>query len=151
MLDPRQTSRPQAPDRGVPPIILVIDDHQDTLDAYSALLSAEGYWVATASTALEGIAYAQDVRPDAVVTDLGLPGPRDGVDLIRALQAHPTLKQTPIVAVTGREPREVPSMAGVQVSALLVKPVSSRALLERVAAAIDQSAARRRDDRDDGR
>ena len=151
MLDPRETPRPQAPDRGVPPIILVIDDHQDTLDAYSALLSAQGYWVATAATALEGIAYAQDVRPDAVVTDLGLPGPRDGVDLIRALQAHPTLKQTPIVAVTGREPRDVPSMSGVQVSALLVKPVSSRALLERVAAAIEQGAAHRRDGRDDGR
>jgi CheY-like chemotaxis protein len=125
--------------RSLPPIVLIVDDHADTLEMYSSLLSSEGYWAATASTAHEAFAYAQDVQPDAVVTDLGLPGPRDGVDLIRELQAHPTLGQVPIVAVTGREPREVPSLAGVQISALLLKPVSPRALVTRVSAAIQQS------------
>jgi hypothetical protein len=80
-----------------------------------------------------------DVHPDAVVTDLGLPGPHDGVDLIRELQAHPTLGGVGIVAVTGREPRDVPSLAGVQISALLLKPVSPNALLARVRTAIEQS------------
>lgn len=130
---------PQEEGRAVPPIVLIVDDHVDTLEMYSSLLSSEGYWVASATTAQEGIAYAQDVRPDAVVTDLGLPGPRDGVDLIRELQAHPTLSRIPIVAVTGREPRDVPSLAGVQIAALLLKPVSPRALLGRIAGAIELS------------
>jgi CheY-like chemotaxis protein len=125
----------------IPPVLLVVDDHADTLDMYDALLSGEGYWVARAETALEAFEYAQDLKPDAIITDIGLPGEMSGVDLIREVRADRWLQSTPIVAVTGREPRDLPSLSGVQFSALLLKPVAPGTLLARVATAVSQSSA----------
>ena len=127
----------------IPPVVLVVDDHQDTREMYDRLLSREGYWVAQAQTALEGLEYAQELKPDAIVTDLGLPGGMNGVDLIREIRADQWLRETPVVAVTGREPREVPSLTGVQVSALLLKPVAPETLLTRVKTLLTDAASLR--------
>jgi two-component system cell cycle response regulator len=123
----------------LPPIVLVVDDHADTVEMYDLLLSAEGYWVARASTAIEAFEYALEVRPDAIVTDLGLPGEMDGTDLIRQLRADPAFQHVPILAVTGREPRDMPSLAGLNILALLLKPVAPETLLARVHGALADS------------
>jgi CheY-like chemotaxis protein len=133
---------PSGTHTAIPPIVLVVDDHEDTVEMYDALLSGEGYWVARASNASEAFEYAHDVRPDAIVTDLGLPG-IDGSELIRQLQADPALQDVPILAVTGREPRDLPSLSGLVMSALLLKPVAPETLLRRLEAALAQSAALR--------
>ena len=54
--------------------MLVVEDDRDTRDMYEALLSAGGFWVMKAGDAVEAFAYAKDFHPDAVLTDLGLPG-----------------------------------------------------------------------------
>src|SRR5215208_5692575 len=113
----------------IPPVLLIVDDHADTLDTYDALLSAQGYWVARADNGLEALEYAQELKPDVILTDLGLPGDMSGVDLIREIRADKWLQGTPILAITGREPRDVPSLAGVELSALLLKPVAPETLL----------------------
>ena len=130
-------------DTPLPPIVLVVDDHADTVEMYDVLLSAQGYWVARASTALEAFEYARDVHPDAIVTDLGLPGEMDGAELIRQLRADPVLQDVPILAVTGREPREVPSLSGLKMLGLLLKPVAPETLIARVRAALSESASLR--------
>jgi CheY-like chemotaxis protein len=127
----------------VPPIVLVVDDHADTVEMYDTLLSAEGYWVARASNAADAFEYAHDVLPDAIVTDLGLPGDMDGAELIRQLRLDPALSEVPILAITGRDPRDVPSLAGVKVLGLLIKPVAPETLLARVKSALEQSASLR--------
>jgi DNA-binding response OmpR family regulator len=116
----------------VPPIVLIVDDHDETLDLYDALLSDHGYWVARAANGLEALEYAQDVQPDAVVTDVCLPGDMDGTDLIRELRADAKLSNVPVLVVTGRSPRDLPSFAGLPISGLLLKPVAPETLVARL-------------------
>jgi DNA-binding response OmpR family regulator len=124
----------------IPPIVLVVEDDRDTRDMYEALLNAEGFWVMKVGDAAEAFAYAKDFHPDAVLTDLGLPGESDGAGLIRDLRAEPEFEFTPIIAVTGRQPRELPSLRGLKISAVLLKPVSPPALIERLRSALQHSA-----------
>jgi len=116
----------------VPPIVLIVDDHDETLDLYDTLLSGQGYWVARAANGLEALEYAQDLQPDAVVTDVGLPGDMDGTDLIRELRADGKLSKVPVLVVTGRSPRDLPSFAGLPISGLLLKPVAPETLVARL-------------------
>jgi DNA-binding response OmpR family regulator len=139
-------SGPTGPaDTTVPPILLVVDDHDDTRDMYDGLLSASGYWVACASTGLEAFEYARDIQPDVVITDLGLPGHVDGAELIRELRSDRSLQKVPVLVVTGREPRDLPSLAGLDISALLLKPVAPETLIARIQAALAEAALKRED------
>ena len=125
----------------IPPIVLVVDDHDDTLELYDSLLSASGCWVARAASGLEALEYAQDLRPDAIVTDIGLGGEMDGTDLIRELHADHALREVPVLVVTGREPRDLPSLAGLDISALLLKPVTPETLVTRVKTVLEASVS----------
>jgi DNA-binding response OmpR family regulator len=127
----------------MPMIVLVVEGDRDTRDMYEALLNAEGFWVMKAGDPVEAFEYAKDFHPDAVLTDLGHPAESDGAELIRELRADPEFEFTPIIAVTGRQPREFPSLSDLELSALLVKPVSPRALVERLNAALQDSAVLR--------
>jgi CheY-like chemotaxis protein len=123
----------------IPPIVLLVDDHPDTLEIYDACLSAQGYWVARAANGLEALECAQDLRPDAVVTDIGLGGDMDGTDLLRELRADAALREIPVLVVTGRGPRELPSLAGIDTAGLLLKPVAPETLASRVASVLRTS------------
>jgi two-component system KDP operon response regulator KdpE len=85
------------------PLLLVVEDDDETRRALVRELQARGYRVEEATdgrTALERWAVR---RPDLVLLDLGLPDV-DGLDLIRRLRREAT---TPIVILSGRyEERE---------------------------------------------
>ncbi len=116
----------------IPPVVLIVEDNDDTLQLYDALLSHHGYWVARAGSGLQAFECAQDLQPDAIVTDIGLPGDMDGIDLVRELRADEKLRPVPVLLVTGRMPRDLPSFVGVPVSALLLKPVAPQTLVTTV-------------------
>ncbi len=122
--------------------MLVVDDNTNTLSAYDELLSAEGYWVACATSGLEALDCARDLKPDVIVTDVGLSGDMDGTELIRRLRADPGLAEVPVLVVTGRTPRELPSFTGLQMSGLLLKPVAAETLVSRVTQALSRSERR---------
>jgi chemosensory pili system protein ChpA (sensor histidine kinase/response regulator) len=121
----------------IPPIVLLVEDHLDTLDVYDAMLSRCGYWVARAANGLDALACAQDLQPDAIVTDVGLPGEMDGTDLIRELHADQKLRDVPVLVVTGRDPQDLPSFAGLVVSGLLLKPVAPETLVGAIERLLD--------------
>jgi CheY-like chemotaxis protein len=121
----------------IPPIVLLVEDHIDTLDVYDAMLSRCGYWVARAVNGLEALECARDLQPDAIVTDVGLPGEMNGTDLIRELHADQKLRDVPVLVVTGRDPRDLPSFAGLVVSGLLLKPVVPETLVGTIERILD--------------
>ena len=129
----------ERPKEEIPPIVLLVDDDEDTLEMYDDCLSAEGYWVARAANGLEALECALDLRPDAVVTDIGLGGDMDGTDLLRELRADAALREVPVLVVTGRGPRELPSLAGIETAGLLLKPVAPETLASRVASVLRTS------------
>lgn len=69
--------------------VLLIDDDPDFRASARRVITRGGAEiVGEAATVAEGIAAASDLRPDAVLVDVGLPD-GDGVTLARALSALP--------------------------------------------------------------
>jgi signal transduction histidine kinase len=66
--------------------ILVVDDDQDTLELVTSVLENAGATVHAAGSAEDALAAALEFRPDALVSDIAMPG-RDGYFLIHQLSA----------------------------------------------------------------
>jgi CheY-like chemotaxis protein len=80
--------------------ILVIDDHQDSLDFMSELLGFCGATVATASSTAPARTWLDSRLPSLIVCDFQLPR-ETGVDFIRWLRLQPDERgRIPAVAVT---------------------------------------------------
>jgi CheY-like chemotaxis protein len=82
--------------------VLVVDDDQDGRELLVALLESSGARVTSAQSAEEALHEIQRATPDALLSDIGMPG-TDGYDLmrgIRALAPHPSA-QVPAAALTG--------------------------------------------------
>ncbi len=81
--------------------VLVVEDNVDAAETLREALELEGMSVTVAGDGAEGLAAARRIRPDVVICDIGLPGDLDGYDVARAIRADPTLRGTPLVALTG--------------------------------------------------
>lgn len=62
--------------------VLIVDSNPDGLEMYLTALAIEGFETTTASTVDEAMAAFERTRPQAVVTELRLPGTR-GSELVR--------------------------------------------------------------------
>ena len=87
------------------PLILVIDDAEDTRDVYAQFLQHVGLRSVTAADGEDGLEKARALRPDLIVLDLGLPK-LDGWEVTRRLKSDPTTRAIPIIAVTGHAQAE---------------------------------------------
>ncbi|RPJ69558.1 MAG: response regulator [Acidobacteria bacterium] len=83
------------------PKVLVVDDDRDTLALYTTALKLSGFDVLAAENGLQALRLVDREAPDAVVTDLAMPG-MDGVAFCRHLRASPVAHQVPVVAVSGQ-------------------------------------------------
>lgn len=81
--------------------ILIVEDDELLRDAFTLLLEDAGYQVLGAGSAGEAIAVALESFPALIVLDLGLPD-RPGLDVVRAIRLDPDMKDTPVIALTGR-------------------------------------------------
>ena len=59
-----------APQRSPAPVVLLVDDHEDSLEMYTLALLGMGFQPVTALTAEDGFARACATRPDAIVADV---------------------------------------------------------------------------------
>ena len=106
----------------LPPIVLVVEDHTDTREMYESGLGHAGIWVDSVAGPDDAFDHAIDLRPDAVLMDVGLPQLEDGVALAQAFRDDPRLATTPILAVTALTPPKL-AAATPLFSQLLFKPV----------------------------
>lgn len=65
--------------------VLIVDSNPDGLEMYRTALAIEGFETTTASSVDEAIAAFERTRPQAVVTELRLPGTR-GAELVRRVR-----------------------------------------------------------------
>jgi signal transduction histidine kinase len=83
--------RPEPPAANKAIRILLVDDHEDTLEFMSRFLTLCGHEVATASTYGKALSVGQQQEFDLVISDIGLPG-GSGYELMPALQALSPVK-----------------------------------------------------------
>jgi PAS domain S-box-containing protein len=80
--------------------VLVIEDNVDVANALATALRLAGHQVDIASDGEQGVQLAQEVAPEVVFCDIGLPG-RDGYSVARSLREIPELRSTVLVALSG--------------------------------------------------
>ncbi len=82
--------------------ILVVEDEQPILFAYSKVLTNKGYKVFMASDATQGIEIAQAEKPDVILLDMMMPG-LSGLDLLKELDIKKSLPKTKLVVMSNIE------------------------------------------------
>ena len=80
-------------------LVLLVEDDPKTREGYAEFLEIGGFSVSQADSAEQALAQALERPPDAVVTDIALPG-RDGFALAAELRGQPRTHEIPIVAMT---------------------------------------------------
>jgi len=126
--------------------ILVVDDDATMLRYYELLLGRWDWQATTAASAQEAMNKAHDSKPDLILTDLVMPH-ANGLDLLRWLQADPSLRDVPVIALSaGITDRDNPVLR--DFDEVLVKPLSGlqlagtidRVLREHSACGLDKPA-----------
>ncbi len=82
------------------PLVLIVEDDLSTRVLYREYLNHVGFRTVEAHNGHQALEKARDLRPDAVLTDLAVPG-IDGFEFCRALQQYPPTRAIPVLAVTG--------------------------------------------------
>src|ERR1043166_528015 len=82
------------------PLVLIVEDDLATRVLYREYLQHDGFRTVDAHNGYQALEKARDLRPNAVLTDLAVPG-MDGFEFCRALRESPATRQIPILAVTG--------------------------------------------------
>jgi two-component system, chemotaxis family, chemotaxis protein CheY len=118
--------------------ILVVDDVDVVRLVIGKILKRAGHTVEEANSGNQALARAAARAPDAVVTDLWMPG-SDGLTLIRAL--HDGFPAIALVAMTGGSPQYSQEVSltrarDVGVVQVLMKPVDKDELVNAVAEAL---------------
>jgi DNA-binding response OmpR family regulator len=124
----RDASCPATTTEAVKKKILVLDDDPQIRESLRKVLRAEGYEVALAANARQGIETFEAERIDLLLLDLNLPD-QSGWDVFGLLTAlNPFV---PIIIITGRN-EQYELAAGAGVGALIEKPLNVPRLLETV-------------------
>ena len=100
--------------------ILVIDDDPEVRELISRFLTKEGFFVTTASTGVEGLRIARELKPTAITLDVMMPD-MDGWTALKILKADPVLKSIPVIMISIAEDQKAGYALGV--ADYLVKPL----------------------------
>ncbi len=80
--------------------LLLIEDDRQLTDALQPVLRDAGYAVETADNGIDGEFLGNELAPDLIVLDLGLPG-KPGLDVLRSWRAAGN--RTPVLVLTARD------------------------------------------------
>ena len=112
--------------------ILYVEDNEDNIYILKRRLGRLGYEVSIATDGADGIAKANELKPDLILMDLSLPV-IDGWEATRRLKAAPETTRIPIIALTSH------AMVGEKEKALAAgcddfdtKPVELQRLLGKI-------------------
>jgi two-component system, chemotaxis family, chemotaxis protein CheY len=121
------------------PVVLVVDDDPDILEALSEILEAEGFEVRRAKNGLEALDRLGPLAPDLVLLDLMMPV-MDGWEFAQKMRQAGDYAKVPIIVLSAD--RNVGSKAK-EIGAVghLAKPFELNDLLEMVRTYLPQSGA----------
>lgn len=89
--------------------VVLADDDRDTVTTLAFVLGEEGYEVRSAYNGRDAISAVEEFQPDAVVLDLGMPGP-SGWEVARAIRGKGHGPRPLMIAVSGTYARATDQM-----------------------------------------
>ena len=116
----------------MPKKILIVEDEPGILLSLKDELESEGYTVIEADNEEEGLALAEQKKPDLIILDIMLPI-LDGYEVCYQLRRKPETATLPIIMISGKAHQEDKDI-GLKVGAddYLTKPVIPSALVAKV-------------------
>jgi CheY-like chemotaxis protein len=101
-------------------VVLVVDDDEEVRDLYCAVLEPR-FTVATAENGKQALERIREARFDLAIVDVHMPI-MNGLELIRAIRADPTLEKLPIIVQTSdRTAAQAPVWRTLRVSKVMDK------------------------------
>ncbi len=113
--------------------VLVVDDTSSSRMVARKTLNDLGFFTLIASDGEAALAKVRDFHPDAIVTDLEMPG-MDGEELIEMLRSsqNPCIRDIPIIVSSSKvDVRTLSKLVSLQVDAFVPKPVDVRLLAKK--------------------
>jgi DNA-binding response OmpR family regulator len=124
---PMQPLRELAPRR-----VLVVDDDDAIVDLVATRLIIGGYKVAIGRNGFEAIRALKDLRPEAMILDVNMPG-MDGFGVLEHMQRTGVSKVPTLVLTARHNAEDVEKAIRLGAKDYLAKPFDDRLLLARVA------------------
>lgn len=129
-----------APARGAPPsarprralCFVVVEDNPDVGQTLKLSLEQAGHRATRFPDGPSALSGVTNLRPDAVVLDIGLPG-MDGYEVLAKMRELPELRNTPFIAISGFPEASGTGPRGGGFDHYLVKPVDATQILALVA------------------
>jgi len=118
-------------------LILIVEDNDKNMKLVRDVLQVDGYTTLEAVTGEDGVALAQQRKPDLILMDIQLPG-INGIEALRILRADPATASIPIIAVTAsvmQQDRTMITEAGFD--AYVGKPLNLKEFREAVRHALE--------------
>ncbi len=86
--------------------ILVVDDQEVVRSNIMSVLKREGYHLLQATNGEEGLKLASQEHPHLIISETGVMPIMDGYEMFRAIQANPSIKQIPLIALSSKPSAE---------------------------------------------
>jgi CheY-like chemotaxis protein len=124
----------------MPHRILIIDDEDDIREvAALSLETVAGWQVFMANSGAQGLARAIELRPDAILLDVMMPG-MDGPTTFRELRKNPATARIPVLLLTAKvQSSDQRRFADLGVEAILFKPFDPLTLSNQISTVLGWS------------
>ncbi len=112
--------------------VLIVEDSPVQSELLRRTLVAAGYAVLIAPDGAQGLALAEEHRPDAVVSDINMPL-MDGYQMCESIRKNDALKSMPVILVTMlADPKDVIQGLRSGADGYLTKPYNAASLISRI-------------------
>jgi CheY-like chemotaxis protein len=119
------------------PVVLVVDDHDDTRQMSVIVLGSQGFHPVAAESGDAAFARACEAKPDVIVTDLAMPD-GNGWELLQRLATDDRTSAIPVVMLTACATEAVRERAREEgVAAFFFKPCAPDVLADELRRLID--------------
>lgn len=117
--------------------VLVVEDTPSQLELINKYLQESGYTVLKATDAKDGLNKAVNLQPDAIITDVVMPG-LSGFEFCRQLKRNPATEKVPIIICSSKN-KEIDRIWGMRQGAdvYLTKPFTQQELLRALQSVVD--------------
>jgi signal transduction histidine kinase/CheY-like chemotaxis protein len=115
-----------------PSTVLVVDDNETNCQLIAGMFGGSHHHLVFGASGEEAVDSAREIRPDAILLDIRMPG-MGGRAALEAIRQTPGLELTPVIAVTASSLLEEENPLKERFSGYLRKPFTKRELFDELA------------------
>jgi DNA-binding response OmpR family regulator len=112
--------------------ILIVDDEKQIARMLKIRMEAFGYEADTAHDGIEGLAKAQQYKPDLIILDVMMPK-MDGFEVCRKLKENPVFRSTPVIMLSVKAEEKANDLGAIAgADDYMPKPFEPEILMEKI-------------------